>query len=248
MFDAYGGSANPYEYEDVVFSSSLSADGKAVLDDITVKYKPYLNGKDYVHNTEIAQSLFELCQATPSLDAILTKNNATFSRFILAYTAMKRENLLWDSTENYLPFLALTTEKTLDLLLQGDTVSNFNLNILKGIFKCKEAEIAEASSVAPNVPKLAGKLTGLDSKKIWLLIFFIVSLGMMFWPPYHTVFPNNKGVEFAGYGTISEPPSSVSKKNKTYTSIDYSTLAFHEVMLLVVCGAGYTITTMVKKK
>jgi len=239
------------------------------MHDMESKYKPYLNNEDYVHNTEIAQGLFDICQATPSLGAVIAKNGASFGRFVLAYTGVKHENLMWTVDGKYFPFLAITTEETLELLLQGNAVSSFNMNILRGIFKTYNAEqtgrqfannnnnTAPIDTVTYNqtvaqVPasssSIVSNLAGMNIKKVWILVFLVISLGMMYFAPYHTVLPNNKGEEFAGYGTISEMPSSVSGNMSRYTSIDYTTLAFHEVVLLVVCGAGFTITSMVIQK
>ena len=203
-----GGSANPYEYDNIVFSRSLSQKSVATMHDMESKYKPYLNNEDYVHNTEIAQGLFDICQATPSLGAVIAKNGASFGRFVLAYTGVKHENLMWTVDGKYFPFLAITTEETLELLLQGNAVNSFNMNILRGIFKTYNAEqtgrqfannnnnTAPIDTVTYNqtvaqVPasssSIVSNLAGMNIKKVWILVFLVISLGMMYFAPYHTV-------------------------------------------------------------
>ena len=78
-------------------------------------------------------------------------------------------------------------------------------------------------------------------RKLFIIIFCIATFIMCLIPPYHIVHPK-VGERFIGYGTITTPPKDL--KNIT---IDYKRLLFQEIILLAVCGAGYTIITINKK-
>ena len=46
-------------------------------------------------------------------------------------------------------------------------------------------------------------------------------------------------------GTFPEKTTNASKK---FISVDYATLAFHEIILAVTCCAGYMLMNVIRKK
>lgn len=86
-----------------------------------------------------------------------------------------------------------------------------------------------------------------DLKSLWILVFCGVSLlGCIFYVPYNLVHPDRPGVVAkTAHSTIFEVPE---KFKPQLTKVDYGALAFREGVLLIACIAGYTISTIVKKK
>ncbi len=78
-------------------------------------------------------------------------------------------------------------------------------------------------------------------RKLFIIVFCLVTLVMCLIPPYHLIIPKY-GERFIGYGTIMTPP-----KGTGNITIDYKRLVFQEVILLVICGAGYSIITLNNK-
>lgn len=87
-------------------------------------------------------------------------------------------------------------------------------------------------------------------EKIWIIIFLLVTCFIVYIPPYHTVMHNRDMSmdTFAGYGTINKFPNGLSNRIERFTSIDYKLLGLHELLAVSLCGIGYIITGMIKKK
>lgn len=80
-----------------------------------------------------------------------------------------------------------------------------------------------------------------DWKKIWITTFCIISFAMcLICAPYNPV--SYKGIVDEGK-TLN---ASILKPPRAFT-MNYKTLAFREVLILVGCGAGYAVSTMSKK-
>ena len=86
-----------------------------------------------------------------------------------------------------------------------------------------------------------------DLKSLWILVFCVVSLlGCIFYVPYNLVHPDRPGVVAkTAHSTIFEVPEDFLP---AITKVDYGALAFREGVLLIICFAGYTVSTIVKKK
>ena len=84
-------------------------------------------------------------------------------------------------------------------------------------------------------------------KNFWLLIFCLVSLvTCIFYVPYNMV--HSQKPEFViknAHGTIFEIPKDF---RLPVTKIDYQAIAFREILILIACCAGYTISIVIKKK
>lgn len=88
-------------------------------------------------------------------------------------------------------------------------------------------------------------------QKIWILIFLCISLYMGFHPPYHTNLPANNRIgvnSFMGYGYINALPEGVPNYLKGKTFIDYKLLGLHIIIAGIVCGIGYSATTLFLNK
>ena len=87
----------------------------------------------------------------------------------------------------------------------------------------------------------------MDLKKFWLLVFCIVTLATcIFYVPYNMVHPEMPNVVTKqAYGTLFEIPKGFRQQ---VTRIDYMAIAFREILVLIGCCAGYTVSTIVKRK
>ena len=217
--------------------------------DLQNKYKIYLSSDDTSMDAQIANDLYEACNGISSLKGKILENNLSPNDFIKFYNIMKCDDVLWDEKEGiYLPFLSILTPDTLGLLCQNAHLPEKEQKqiVLHELNKNTVSKLKENNDTyKENMDKVNGLLG--DIKRVWVLVFLLISIGMMVYPPYHTVIPG-KGEMFEGYNIIGEAPKNIPSGRKKFTSIDYSTLAFHEVILAVVCCAGYTLTTMVRKK
>ena len=84
-----------------------------------------------------------------------------------------------------------------------------------------------------------------DLKKFWILTFLIISILIcIFYVPYETKTSNGISKPI-GNSTIFEPPKKYAKKS---TYIIYEEIIFREFVVLVICGTGYLVSTMIKKK
>ena len=206
------------------------------------KYKSDLLINDENKNKQIVNDLYISCNHIPPIKEIIIKNSISQNDFMKYYSVMKSDSVLWDDkTGTYLPFVSMLTPKTLKLLIDNSHLP-----------KSRQKEIVLRALNGGNERNLtinSGKWNVFfrDLKKTWLLVFLAISMTMMLYPPYHTIVPG-KGEEFVGYNIIGEIPSNVSGSKKKFTTIDYATLAFHEVILVIVCCGGYTLSTMMKKR
>lgn len=84
-------------------------------------------------------------------------------------------------------------------------------------------------------------------KNFWLLIFCVVSLvTCVVYVPYNLVKPSNPVVTLkTAHATIFDAPKDFKPQ---LTKIDYEAIAFREVLILLGCCAGYTASTIIKKK
>ena len=84
-------------------------------------------------------------------------------------------------------------------------------------------------------------------KNFWLLIFCVVSLvTCVAYVPYNLVKPSNPVVILkTAHATIFDAPKDFKPQ---LTKIDYEAIAFREVLILLGCCAGYTASTIIKKK
>lgn len=84
-----------------------------------------------------------------------------------------------------------------------------------------------------------------DWKKIWILIFCLISLLLCtFYVPYNAIKPDKNIIVKSDYSTLFTPPKGFNPK---VTHIDYQSMMFRELLILIGCGAGYILTTMIKK-
>lgn len=213
------------------------------------KYKTFLSVNDSSMDEQIATDLYNECNGVSSLKGKILENNLSPNDFIKFYHVMKCDDVLWDEkTGIYLPFLSILTPETLGLLCQNAHLPEKEQKqlVLKELNKSTDNQIKENIDKQKESRDKDNRWFG-DIKRVWVLVFLLISIGMMVYPPYHTIIPG-KGETFEGYNIIGEAPSNIPPRRKRFTSIDYSTLAFHEVILAVVCCAGYTITMMARKK
>lgn len=86
-----------------------------------------------------------------------------------------------------------------------------------------------------------------DLKKFWVLTFCVVSLATcILYVPYNLVHSNNPDMVYkTAHATIFAIPE---KFKPQLTKIDYQAIAFRELLILIGCCAGYTVSTMIKKK
>ena len=90
-------------------------------------------------------------------------------------------------------------------------------------------------------------LTFIDEKNFWAFIFFVVSfVSCILYVPYNMIAPNNPNViHKTAYSTLFELPKDFKPK---ITKIDYQSIAFREFLILLGCCAGYTVSSIIKKK
>ena len=211
------------------------------------KYKTYLSSSDNSMDEQIANDLYQKCDGISSLKGLILGNNLSPNDFVKFYKTMKCDDVLWDDKVGiYLPFLSILMPNTLALLCQNAHLPETEQKqiVLKELNK-NTVNMLKENNGKENTDK--GNRFFSDIKRVWVLVFLLISIGMMVYPPYHTVIPG-KGEMFEGYNIIGEAPKNIPSGRKRFTSIDYSILAFHEVILAVVCCAGYTLTTMTRKK
>ena len=83
-------------------------------------------------------------------------------------------------------------------------------------------------------------------KNFWLLIFCIVSLvTCVAYVPYKMVHSEKNITIKTAHATIFDAPKDFKPQ---LTKIDYEAIAFREVLILLGCCAGYTASTIIKKK
>ena len=86
-----------------------------------------------------------------------------------------------------------------------------------------------------------------SQKNLWAFVFCVVSLVMcIFYVPYNRVKSSNPEIIIeTTHATIFEVPKNF---NPRLTKIDYQAIAFREVLILLGCCAGYTVSTIINKK
>ena len=86
-----------------------------------------------------------------------------------------------------------------------------------------------------------------DMKKFWILLFCIISfMTCVFYVPYNLVNSSNPDIiRETAHATIFEVPKDFIPR---FTKIDYQAIAFRELLILFGCCAGYTASTIIKKK
>lgn len=84
-------------------------------------------------------------------------------------------------------------------------------------------------------------------KNFWELIFCVVSLvTCVVYLPYNQISSDNPAVTIkTAHATIFDTPKNF---NPRLTKIDYEAVAFREVLMLIACCAGYTVSTIMNKK
>lgn len=87
----------------------------------------------------------------------------------------------------------------------------------------------------------------IGEKNFWALIFCVVSLvTCIFYVPYNLVGANKPNViHKTAHATIFDAPKNFKPQ---LTKIDYEAIEFREVLILLGCCAGYTASTIIKKK
>lgn len=219
---------------------------KISVDDIVrslqTKYAGQLNIEGDMINSQICQDLYAACNKIESSKKIILEYNLDVNDIAKLYKAMKSDNVLWDdSTGMYLPFVAILNPSSLLKFANNQSIPSLELKrlILSEVSKNNKFVNAHEYNGWHRILR--------DTKKLWILIFLIISVAMMLYPPYHKVVPN-KGDEFVGYSFIGTFPNKTTNATKKYTSIDYATLSFHEVIWAVVCCTGYTLMVTIRKK
>lgn len=233
------------DVNNVIEKNDISEDGEKItdaIDELQSRYKNDLAKNDDGIDVLIGNELYTRCNEIQSLKNVVIENNISQDDIVKIYRNLKCDDVLWDDkTGKYLPFVSILTPENLVMMHQK---INFPDNTKKRIVMTSSEKHSGKNNTS-NASKLPGLFQ--DIKKTWILIFLVTSIAMLLYPPYHTVIPN-RGEEFAGYNIVGEIPAKVSSGKKRFTSIDYTTLAFHEVICGVVCCAGYTLTMMVRKK
>lgn len=86
-----------------------------------------------------------------------------------------------------------------------------------------------------------------NQKNFWASVFCVVSLVMcIFYVPYNLVKSSNPEIVIeTAHATIFEVPKNF---NPQVTKMDYQSIAFREVLILLGCCAGYTVSTIVNKR
>lgn len=84
-------------------------------------------------------------------------------------------------------------------------------------------------------------------KNFWVLIFCVVTLvTCVTYVPYNQISPGNPAITLkTAHATIFDAPKDFKPQ---FTKIDYEAVAFREVLMLITCCAGYTVSTIIKKK
>lgn len=86
-----------------------------------------------------------------------------------------------------------------------------------------------------------------SQKNLWAFVFCVVSLVLcFFYVPYNLVkLSNPEIVVKTAHATIFEIPKDFSSQ---VTKMDYQAIAFREVLILLGCCVGYTVSTIVNKR
>lgn len=217
----------------------------AVVGELQNKYAAILNTYDENTQAQFYKDLYYAYDKIPGLKKILIGYHADLTDIVWMYKLMQDGDILWDEqTGEYIPFIAMFNSETLLFMLNNKSLPEAKLR----------QKVFDMLNLYPKTSRLDNaffkdKLAYVfnNTKMFWLLVFFIISFGMLIYPPYHTVIPN-KGTTAAGYNWMGYVPSGVSSAQAKFTSVDYATLAFHEVILATICGAGCTITMLMKRK
>ena len=116
------------------------------------------------------------------------------------------------------------------------------LVVLFFVYKCFQSrQLIRERSFASWLISFVGE------KNFWLLIFCVVSLvTCVAYVPYNLVKPSNPVVILkTAHATIFDAPKDFKPQ---LMKIDYEAIAFREVLILLGCCAGYTASTIIKKK
>jgi len=215
-----------------------------IINELQDKYQEQLIDSDEIIDTNICNDLYIACNKIFDVKQVVIDKNIGLNDIIKFYRDMKSDDVLWDDdTGKYLPFVAILNAKTLSLFSDN---KNLPASQLKKLIITEMRQISIQKMNIEHKNSVFQNFFG-DAKKIWILFFLIVSICMMIYPPYHKVVPN-KGDEFVGYSMIGTFPEKTTNASKKFISVDYATLAFHEIILAVTCCAGYMLMTVIRKK
>lgn len=217
------------------------------IDELQDKYSRQItNINDDSLDEQICSDLYETCNKINLVRQVILNRNIGLTDMIAFYRAMKCDDILWDDdTGKYLPFVAMFNPDILSLFASNKNLPDVQLKHLVMSALKNASTMNYEKHTDDKSTDLFSRFN--DLKRVWILIFLIVSICIMLYPPYQTTIPN-KGTTTAGYSFIGTTPSGVPTYNKKFTSVDYSTLIFHEIIWAVICGAGYTLTVILKKR
>ena len=217
-------------------------DNFAVVKDLQRKYSGQLANSNELLDNDICQDLYRECNNNEEVRKIIINYNLGVNDIVDFYKTVKSGDILWDdNTGIYLPFSLIVYPKTLLAFIENKHLPAMELKaLIMNEINQKTLTMSKNDYYAT-----LHRITS-DKKKMWILIFLVVSVCMMLYPPYHTVMPN-KGDEFVGYSLIGTFPEKTTKATRNFTSVDYVKLAFHEVIWAVTCCAGYTFMTTTKR-